>query len=184
MSGIHWCPAATVSSVEAGVGHAVPSGELRTNTFDCPLASSAFQTTWTPPASAATAGPVEKREYVKPDEQANGPSPQSPKPLPLNCTESKGTIAATWAGAPNETPPSVDLERYTSVVGLEDDGEVMNARYTAPSGPTARSVKPPVPCSTGVTFTGSENVTPWSVEREKRIALFVLEKPGYCDQAV
>src|SRR2546430_7979843 len=83
MSGVHWWPAETVSSVAAGAGQVVPSGELRTKTFDCPLASSAFQTTCTPLASAATAGAVVNREKVRPLGQANGPSPQSVAPLPL-----------------------------------------------------------------------------------------------------
>src|SRR6266540_2234885 len=121
MSGVHWWPAATVSSVVAGVGQAVPSGELRTKTFDCPLGSSAFQTTCTPVASAATAGAVVKREKVSPVGQANGPSPQSVAPLPLNCVESKSAIVATCAGGPKDRPPSVDFESQTSLVGCDGD---------------------------------------------------------------
>src|SRR5258707_13282562 len=97
MSGVHWWPAETVSSVAAGAGQVVPSGELRTKTFDCPLASSAFQTTCTPLASAATAGAVVNREKVRPLGQANGPSPQSVAPLPLNWVESNSMIFATCA---------------------------------------------------------------------------------------
>src|SRR2546421_6522289 len=122
MSGVHWCPVGTASSVAAGVGQLVPSGELRTKTFDCPLASRPFQTTWTPEASAATAGASVKRENVNPVGQANGPSPQSDAPLPLNCAESKSETLATRAGAPNETPPSVDLTSQMSVLGFELDG--------------------------------------------------------------
>ena len=51
-----------------------------------------------------------------------------------------------------------------------------------PSGPTARSAKEAVPCATGVTRTGWENVRPWSVERENSTALLGA-RPGYCDQA-
>src|SRR5437016_4352475 len=118
MSGVHWCPVATVSSVAAGVGQLTPSGELRTNTFDCPLGSSPFQTTWTLVASAATAGALVKRENVKPVGQAKGPSPQSVAPLPLNCVESKSVIVATWAGSPQERPPSVDFASQMSLVGF------------------------------------------------------------------
>jgi hypothetical protein len=55
MSGNHWWPAATLSSVAAGVGQLTPSGELRTKIFDWPLVVLAAQTTCTPVASAATA---------------------------------------------------------------------------------------------------------------------------------
>src|SRR5438445_6139793 len=105
MSGVHWCPVGTESSVAAGVGQLVPSGELRTKTFDCPLASRPFHTTCTPDASAATAGALVKRENVSPVGHTKGPSPQSLDPLPLNCDESKSEMLATCAGAPKETPP-------------------------------------------------------------------------------
>src|SRR5262245_4418673 len=121
MSGVHWCPRGAPSSSNGGENE-LPSGELLTKTFDCPLGSSAFHTTWTPLASAATAGAVVKREYVNPDGQANGPSPQSTKPLPLNSPESNGTILATRTGASNEAPPSDDLASQMSVPGLEEDG--------------------------------------------------------------
>src|SRR5216683_796509 len=107
MSGVHWWPAETVSSVVAGVGQMVPSGELRTKTFDCPLASSAFQTTCTPLASAATAGAVVNREKVRPLGQANGPSPQS---------------VAPFDAGPKDAPPSADFDSHTSLPGLDDDG--------------------------------------------------------------
>src|SRR5258707_2502552 len=102
MSGVHWWPAETVSSVAAGAGQVVPSGELRTKTFNCPLASSAFQTTCTPLASAATARAVVNREKVMPLGQANSPSPQSDAPLPLNCVESNSVIVATFDVGPKE----------------------------------------------------------------------------------
>src|ERR687887_2456414 len=107
MSGNHWCPAATVSSVAAGVGQLTPSGELRTNTFDCPpSAVRAAHTTCTPVASAATADELKKREKVNPVGQANGPSPQSEAPLPLYWLESNCTIeATTTAGAKGSPPP-------------------------------------------------------------------------------
>src|SRR6266516_3771809 len=181
MSGVHWWPTATVSSVVAGAGQTIPSGELRTKTLDCPLASFAFQTTCTPVASAATAGAVVNRENVSPVGQAKGPSPQSDEPFPLNWLESKSEIEATCAGAPNDAPPSVDFESQTSVPGLDADGYVRKARYTAPSGPTARSTKDAVPSDTGVTRIGLENVRPWSVERAKRTEL-VGAKPSYCDR--
>src|SRR6266498_5812742 len=81
MSGVHWWPVGTASRVAAAVGQLTPSGELRTKTFDCPLASSAFQTTCTPLASAATAGAELNREKVSPLGHANGPSPQSEAPF-------------------------------------------------------------------------------------------------------
>src|SRR6266536_2482457 len=115
MSGVHWWPTGTESRVTEGLGHADPSGELRTKTFDCPLGSFAFQTTCTPVASAATAGALVNRENVSPVGQANGPSPQSEKPLPLNWLESKIEIDATCAGSAKDTPPSVDFESQTSV---------------------------------------------------------------------
>src|ERR671930_5917 len=122
MAGVHWWPTGTLSRVLAGVGQAVPSGELRTKTLDCPLGSFAFQTTCTPAASAATAGAVVNRENVSPLGQANGPSPQSVAPLPLNWLESNSTIEATCAAGPNETPPSVDFDSHTSLLGLDEDG--------------------------------------------------------------
>jgi hypothetical protein len=66
--------------------------------------------------SAATAGALVKRENVSPVGHANGPSPQSDEPLPLNCAESKSAIVATCAGGPNEVPPSVDFDSHTSAV--------------------------------------------------------------------
>src|SRR5512132_1173770 len=122
MSGVHWWPTATVSSVVAGVAQAIPSGELRAKTFDCPLASSAFQTTCTPAWSAATAGAVVNRENVSPLGQAKGPSPQSVAPFPLNWLESNCVIVATCAAGPNDAPPSVDFDSQTSVFGLAEDG--------------------------------------------------------------
>lgn len=122
MSGVHWWPTGTVSSVVAGAGQPVPSGELRTKTLDCPLASFAFQTTCTPVASAATAGAVVNRENVSPLGQANGPSPQSVAPLPLNWLESNSWMVATCAAGPKDAPPSVDLESHTSLLGLDDEG--------------------------------------------------------------
>src|SRR5262245_10286158 len=118
MSGVHWWPAATVSSVLAGVDQEVPSGELRTKTLDCPLASFAFQTTCTPVASAATAGAVVNRENVSPLGQENGPSPQSVAPLPLNWLESNSWMVATRAASPKDSPPSVDFDNQTSLLGL------------------------------------------------------------------
>ena len=75
-SGNHWCPRATASIVSVGALHARPSGELRTKTFACPSAMRALHTTCTPVASAATADWLEKRAYVSPLGQMNGPSPQ------------------------------------------------------------------------------------------------------------
>src|ERR671936_1876659 len=105
MSGNHWWPAATVSSVAAGVGQLIPFGELRTKIFAWPLPVLAAQTTCTPVASAATADELKKREKVKPVGQANGPSPQSEAPFPLYWLESNWTIDATSTAGPNETPP-------------------------------------------------------------------------------
>src|SRR5438105_8182268 len=122
MSGNHWCPAATVSIVAAGVGELIPSGEFRTNTFDCPLAVLAAQTTCTPAASAATADELEKREKVNPVGHANGPSPQSEAPMPLYWLESNCTIEATTTASPNVSPPSVDFATQTSVLGSDVDG--------------------------------------------------------------
>jgi hypothetical protein len=45
MSGVHWWPVGTLSSVAAGAGQLTPSGELRTKTFDWPLGSLPFQAT-------------------------------------------------------------------------------------------------------------------------------------------
>src|SRR5436190_23286620 len=106
MSGNHWWPAATVSSVVAGVGQLTPPGELRTKIFDWPpLAVLAAHTTWTPVASAATADELKKREKVNPVGHANGPSPQSEAPLPLNWLESNCSIEATTTAGPNGPPP-------------------------------------------------------------------------------
>src|SRR4029453_7898923 len=129
MSGNHWCPTATVSSGTAGVEKVTPSAELRTKTFDCPLASSPAYTTCTPLASAATAEELKNREYVKPEGQAKGPSPQSTAPIhPLNWSESKRVIDATGLGGPNETPPFVDFSSQISDVRREDDEYVRYVR--------------------------------------------------------
>src|SRR5919197_3481424 len=112
MSGNHRWPAATVSSVAPGVGQLTPSGELRTKTFDWPLAVRPAHTTWTPAASAATADELKNREKVNPVGHANGPSPQSEKPLPLYWLESNCTIEATWAGGSKDTPPFVDFTSH------------------------------------------------------------------------
>src|SRR6058998_2544834 len=155
MSGNHWCPAATVSIVVAGVGQLTPSGEFRTKIFDWPpLAVLAAQTTCTPVASAATADELKNREKVNPVGHANGPSPQSDAPMPLNWLESNCTIEATRAGGPKDTPPSVDFASQIPVLGSEVDGYSMNDTYTAPSGPTARSAKDAVPSAAGVARTG------------------------------
>src|ERR671931_2145386 len=123
MSGNHWCPAATESIVAAGVGQLTPSGELRTKTFDWPpSAVLAAHTTCTPVASAATADELKKREKVNPVGHANGPSPQSDAPLPLNWLESNCTIEATRTGGPKVTPPYVDLASRISALGLDEDG--------------------------------------------------------------
>src|SRR5919197_2613506 len=119
MSGNHWSPAATESIVAAGVVQLTPSGELRTKIFDWPpSAVLAAHTTCTPVASAATADELKKREKVNPVGHANGPSPQSDAPLPLNWLESNWTIDATRAGGPNDTPPSVDFASQIQVLGL------------------------------------------------------------------
>src|SRR6266704_5896428 len=91
-------------------------------------------------------------------------------------------IAATCAGGSKDTPPSVDFDSHTSVLGLDAEAYVMNVRYTAPSGPTARSANDAVPRATGVTRIGVENVRPWSVEREKSTAL-ARANSLYCDEA-
>src|SRR5919109_473966 len=123
MSGNHWCPAATVSRVAAGLGQLIPSGELRTKIFDWPpSAVLAAQTTCTPVASAATADELKNREKVKPVGHANGPSPQSEAGIPANWLESNCTIEATSAGGPNDAPPSVDFASRISVLALEVDG--------------------------------------------------------------
>src|SRR4029450_12314299 len=99
MSGNHWCPAATESSVAAGVGQLIPSGELRTKIFAWPpLAVLAAHTTCTPVASAATADELKKRENVNPVGHANGPSPQSEAPLPLYWLGADWTRGATGGG--------------------------------------------------------------------------------------
>src|ERR671930_2278751 len=110
-----------VSSVAAALGQVIPSGELRTNTFDWPDGSSPFQTTWTPLRSAATAGALVNRENVSPLGHANGPSPQSVAPLPLNWVESKSATVATSAGVPKVMPPSVDLASHTCAAGFDAD---------------------------------------------------------------
>src|SRR5262245_42673418 len=103
MSGNHWWPTGTESIVVAGVGQLIPSGELRTKTFDWPPAAvRAAHTTWTPVASAATADELKNRENVRPVGHANGPSPQSEAPLPLNWLESNCSIEATSDGAPKD----------------------------------------------------------------------------------
>src|SRR6266550_2491104 len=122
MSGVHWWPTATVSRVVAGLGQSIPFGELRTKTLDCPLANRPFQTTCTPLVSAATAGALVNREKVKPLGQANGPSPQSVAPLPLNWVESNSVIVATCDAGPKDAPPSVDLDSHTSLPGWDEDG--------------------------------------------------------------
>src|SRR5919198_1240420 len=115
MSGNHWCPTATESSVAAGVGQLIPSGELRTKIFAWPpLAVLAAHTTCTPVASAATADELKKRENVNPVGHANGPSPQSEAPLPLYWLESNCAIEATSAGGPKDRPPSVHFARRVS----------------------------------------------------------------------
>src|ERR671922_1637549 len=120
MSGNHWWPTPTTSSVVAGVGQLIPSGELRTKTFDWPPSEVlAAQTTCTPVASAATADELKKREKVNPVGHVNGPSPQSEAPLPLYWLESNCTIEATSAGGPKDRPPSVDFASRISVLGLE-----------------------------------------------------------------
>src|SRR5207247_4290078 len=129
MSGNHWCPTETVSSGAAAVAKVTPSAELGTKTLACPRASSAAYTTWTPVASAATAEELKNREYVNPEGQASGPSPQSTAPVPpLNWSESNRVIEATWLGAPNETPPSVDFWSQMSEVRRPDDGYVRYVR--------------------------------------------------------
>src|SRR5919204_821894 len=123
MSGNHWWPAATVSSVAAGVVQLIPSGELRTKIFDWPpSAVLAAHTTCTPLASAATADELKNREKVNPVGHANGPSPQSEANVPANWLESNCTIEATSAGGPKDTPPSVDFTSQMPVLGLEVDG--------------------------------------------------------------
>src|SRR5262245_39638095 len=110
MSGVHWCPVGTASSVVAGVAQLMPSGELRTKTLPCPLGSLAPYTTCTPLASAATAEALSKRENVKPLGQANGPSPQSTPPVPpVNGSGLSGVHHATQRATPKVRPPSVDL---------------------------------------------------------------------------
>jgi hypothetical protein len=123
MSGNHWCPAATASSVAAGVGQLTPSGELRTKTFAWPPSVVlAAHTTCTPVASAATADELKNRENVNPVGHANGPSPQSEAKVPAYWLESNCTIEATRTGGPNDSPPSVDFASRMSALGLEVDG--------------------------------------------------------------
>src|SRR5213592_760176 len=165
MSGVHWWPIATASSVVAGVGQLLPSGELRTNTFDWPLDNSPFQTTCTPLASAATAGALVNRENVSPLGQANGPSPQSVAPLLLNSLESNNAMLATWAGGPNEAPPSVATDLVAAVPGsplplvevavllmdrlpADTDASARSPPTTSRSAAPARREAPPTPQST------------------------------------
>src|SRR6266487_4016001 len=103
-------------------------------------------------------------------------SPQSPKPFPLNWLESKGVMAATSTGWLNDTPPSVDFAAYTASCVECWCAISRHVRYTVPSGPTARSANcsSPEPC---VIRYGRENVAPWSVERENRMAL-LADCPG------
>src|SRR5438093_13431019 len=123
MSGNDWCPAATESIVAAGVGQLTPSGELRTKIFDWPpTAVRAAHTTWTPVASAATADELKNRENVNPVGHANGPSPQSEAPMPLNWLESNCSIEATTTAGSKDCPPSVDFASQISVFGFEVDG--------------------------------------------------------------
>src|SRR6266496_6699478 len=118
MSGVHWCPVGTASSVVAGVGQLTPSGELRTKTLPCPLGSRAPYATCTPLASAATAEALSKRENVSPLGHANGPSPQSTPPVPpVNWSESNGVTVATRLGLPKVCPPSVDFVTKNAVSG-------------------------------------------------------------------
>ena len=113
MSGNHWCPAGTESSVAAGVGQLAPSGELRTKIFAWPSGSRPLQTTWTPRASAAER--LSKREKVSPLGQAKGPSPQSVAPVPPEeSVEVKGVKVATRLGCPKVWPPSADLTTHTA----------------------------------------------------------------------
>ncbi len=91
----------------------------------CPSRRSEAHTTWTPSSSAATAELLKNLENVNPLSQTNGPSPQSTVPVaPANWFESNSSIEATWAGAPNETPPSSDLSNQTSAVGRLLEGYV------------------------------------------------------------
>jgi hypothetical protein len=59
---------------------------------------------------------------VNPLGHLKGPSPQSEAPLPLNWSESKAWMVATWSGLPKETPASVDFDSQMSQVGREDEG--------------------------------------------------------------
>src|SRR6266542_2181931 len=111
MSGNHWCPVATASIWAGGADHCTPSGELRTKILACPAPFRALHTTCTPPASAATAELLVNRENVSPVGQANGPSPQSLNPLPLNWLESNRAMFATLTGAENEAPWFVEREK-------------------------------------------------------------------------
>src|SRR6266498_1437316 len=110
MSGVHWWPTATVSSVVAGAVQVVPFGELRTKILDCPLASSAPQTTCTPVASAATAGALKNREKVSPLGQANGPSAKDAVPR---------ATGVTLIGLENVRPWSVERENSTALFGAK-----------------------------------------------------------------
>src|SRR5438093_3418422 len=101
MSGNHWWPAGTESSVATGVGQFRPSGELRTKIFAWPPGCRPLQTTWTPRASAATAERLSNREKVSPLGQAKGPSPQSTPPVPpVKSADVKDVKVATRLGRP------------------------------------------------------------------------------------
>src|SRR5215216_2714382 len=124
-SGNHWWPVSKLSSAIGSSSKLVPSAELRTNTLFWPLGSSEAHTTWTPVSSAATAELLKNLENVNPLSQANGPSPQSTVPVaPANGLESNSSIESTCTGAPNDTPPSIDLSSHTSAVGRLLDGYV------------------------------------------------------------
>src|SRR3989442_14623552 len=97
MSGMYWWPRVFVSNGMT-VDQLVPSDELRTKTFDCPLASSPFHTTWTPVLSAVTAERLANREKVRPLGQVEGASPQSPAPLPLHWVEPNWRHCAMTCG--------------------------------------------------------------------------------------
>src|SRR2546427_6760007 len=105
MSGMYWWPRVFVSNGMT-VDQLVPSDELRTKTFDWPLASSPFHTTWTPVLSAVTAERLENRENVSPLGQSEGASPQSPAPLPLNWFNSNRRNSALTCGCLKASPAS------------------------------------------------------------------------------
>ena len=140
MSGKYWWPLAMVSRVVASPKW-TPSAELATKTLACPLGCSADQTTWTPVQSAVMAERLPKREKVRPDGHASGPSPQSAEPLPLNWLESNARIRATSWGSENETPPSI--ERLIQTPSKVDPWTlvVRKVRYSVPSGATAEQTR-------------------------------------------